>query len=75
MKIETYIYLENEDKFVSLNEKERIKDFISRKEDFMEDGFLNLEGTITFKNGEKEKLSILMHQMKFHHFGIIIKML
>lgn len=56
MKIETYIYLENEDKYASLNEKEKIKDFVNRKEDFMEDGFLNLDGTITFKNGEKGEI-------------------
>ncbi|WP_338751461.1 hypothetical protein [Bacillus sp. FJAT-52991] len=56
MKIETYIYLEDEDKFVNLNETDKIKDFVSRKEDFMEDGFLNLDGTITFKNGEKGEI-------------------
>ncbi|GEK34535.1 hypothetical protein [Kurthia sibirica] len=56
MKIDTYIYIEDEDEFVSLDEKERIKDFIKRKKDFMEDGFLNLDGTITFRNGENGEI-------------------
>ncbi|VEI06065.1 hypothetical protein [Kurthia zopfii] len=56
MKIETYIYIEDEDKFVSLDEKERITEFVNRKKDFMEGGFLNLEGTVTFRNGKKGEI-------------------
>lgn len=73
MKIETYIYIEDEDKFVGLDEKDIIKDFINRKEDFLEGGFLNLEGTITFRNGKKgeivdfeqsDEISTLWHYYK-----------
>ncbi|PRR90318.1 MULTISPECIES: hypothetical protein [unclassified Bacillus (in: firmicutes)] len=47
MKIETYIYVENKKRFVPIDDIEKIKTFVAAKEDFMEQGFTNLEGTIT----------------------------
>ncbi|MBU8573892.1 hypothetical protein V7274_09120 [Bacillus pumilus] len=56
MKIETYIYLEDKKKFVPIDDIEKIKTFVATKEDFMEQGFTNLEGTITFDHEEKGKI-------------------
>ncbi|MBU5258584.1 hypothetical protein KQI25_05095 [Bacillus pumilus] len=56
MKIETYIYLEDKKKFVTIDDIEKIKTFVATKEDFMEQGFTNLEGTITFDHGKKGKI-------------------
>ncbi|MFS0653993.1 hypothetical protein [Bacillus sp. 179-C3.3 HS] len=56
MKIKTYIYLEDEEKFVTIREIETIKSFVETKEDFMVQGMTNLEGTITFDNGKKGKI-------------------
>lgn len=52
MDIQTFIFLENEQKHVNITERERIQAYIQQKEDWLEDGFLNLDGTISFtKNG------------------------
>ncbi|WP_214861455.1 hypothetical protein [Exiguobacterium sp. s161] len=52
MDIQTFIFLENEQKHVNITEKDRIKVYIQQKEDWLEDGFLNLDGTISFaQNG------------------------
>ncbi|MGE6630447.1 hypothetical protein [Bacillus sp. NPDC077027] len=56
MKIKTYIYLEDEERFVAINDIGSIKKFVATKEDFMEQGFTNLEGTMTFDNGKKGKI-------------------
>lgn len=52
MDIQTFIFLENEQKHVNSTEQERIQVYIQQKEDWLEDGFLNLDGTISFtQNG------------------------
>ncbi|PRS42188.1 hypothetical protein C6Y02_03295 [Bacillus sp. NMCC4] len=56
MKIKTYIYIENEERYVSIRDIESIKKFVAKKEDFMEQGFTNLEGTITFDHGKKGRI-------------------
>ncbi|TYS32981.1 hypothetical protein [Bacillus pumilus] len=56
MKIETYMYLEDKKKFVPIDDIEKIKIFVAAKEDFMEQGFTNMEGTITFDRGKKGKI-------------------
>jgi hypothetical protein len=56
LEIETYINLEDKKKFVTIDDIEKIKTFVATKEDFMEQGFTNLEGTITFDHGKKGKI-------------------
>jgi len=52
MHIQTFIFLENEQKHVNITEQDRIQVYIQQKEDWLEDGFLNLDGTISFtQNG------------------------
>ena len=52
MDIQTFIYLENEQNHVNITEQDRIQVYIQQKEDWLEDGFLNLDGTISFtQNG------------------------
>ncbi len=52
MDIQTLIYLENEQKHMNITEQYRIQVYIQQKEDWLEDGFLNLDGTISFaQNG------------------------
>ncbi len=52
MDIQTFIFFENEQKHVNITEQDRIQVYIQQKEDWLEDGFLNLDGTISFtQNG------------------------
>lgn len=52
MDIQTFIFLENEQEHVNITEQDRIQVYIQKKEDWLEDGFLNLDGTISFaQNG------------------------
>ncbi|NTY08288.1 hypothetical protein EXW93_01525 [Exiguobacterium sp. JMULE1] len=52
MDIQAFIFLENEQKHVNITEQDRIQVYIQQKEDWLEDGFLNLDGTISFtQNG------------------------
>jgi len=48
MDIQTFIFLENEQEHVNITEQDRIQVYIQQKEDWLEDGFLNLDGTISF---------------------------
>lgn len=48
MDIQTFIYLENEQEHVNITEQDRIQVYIQQKEDWLEDGSLNLDGTISF---------------------------
>lgn len=71
LKIETYIYLEDKKKFVPIDDIEKIKTFVATKEDFMEQGFTNLEGTITFDHEEKGKIEDFENQILLKSCGII----
>ncbi|MEH7652866.1 hypothetical protein [Bacillus safensis] len=55
-KGKSYIYLEDKEKFITIYDIETIKTFVAAIEDFMEQGFTNLEGTITFDHGKKGKI-------------------
>lgn len=50
MNIQTFIFLENEQCHLSIEEHERIQSYVNKKEDWLEDGFLNLEGIIAFSH-------------------------
>ena len=52
MDIQTFIFLENEQEHVNITEQDRIQVYIQQKEDWLEDGFLNLDGTISFAQNE-----------------------
>ena len=56
MKIKTYIYIREVDKFINTKKKEEIKEIIATKKDVFEDGFLNLDGVIVFNNGVHGKI-------------------
>ncbi|MGG0656913.1 hypothetical protein [Rummeliibacillus pycnus] len=56
MKIKTYIYIREEDKFINIKKKEEIKEIIAIKKDVFEDGLLNLDGVIVFENGVHGKI-------------------
>lgn len=56
MKIKTFIYFREEDKFINLEKKEEIKEIIAIKKDIFEDGLLNLDGVIIFENGVHGKI-------------------
>ncbi len=73
MDIQTFIYLENEQNHVSITEQDRIQVYIQQKEDWLEDGFLNLDGTISFTRMESYKEPIT--QTNLHHCGSTMQML
>lgn len=54
MNIQTLIFLENEQCQISIEERERIQSYVNKKEDWLEDGFLNLEGIIAFSNDRND---------------------
>ncbi len=52
MDIQTIIFLENKQEHVNITEQDHIQVYIQQKEDWLEDGFLNLDGTILFTQNE-----------------------
>lgn len=52
LEIRTSIYIEDTDEFMPISQIDSIREFTMRKDDFLTDGFTNLDGKIVFEGNQ-----------------------
>lgn len=52
LEIRTSIYIEDTEEFLPISQMESIREFTVRKDDFLTDGFTNLDGKIVFEGNQ-----------------------
>lgn len=52
LEIRTSIYIEDTEEFLPISQMESIREFTMRKDDFLEEGFTNLDGKIVFEGNQ-----------------------